>query len=56
MTIENFSVDRIDSQKHYKKDNVQIVLYEINAMKMDFPQEEFIQLCREVIAYAENKT
>lgn len=39
------SVDRIDSQKAYTVDNIQIVHRNINIMKMHFSQEEFIKNC-----------
>jgi hypothetical protein len=40
------SLDRIDSLKHYTIDNVQWVHKDINKMKMDFPQESFIKMCK----------
>jgi hypothetical protein len=42
------SLDRIDSSKGYTKDNVQWVHKYINWIKLDFSQEEFIQLCQAV--------
>lgn len=42
------SVDRIDSQKRYTPDNIQIVLWSVNMMKGDLPQEVFIELCRQI--------
>lgn len=42
---KNASVDRIDSNKHYTKDNIQIVHKTINMMKRDLNQDEFIRHC-----------
>lgn len=42
------SVDRIDSNKHYTPDNIQIVLWAVNLMKSDLPQNVFIELCHQV--------
>lgn len=40
------SVDRIDSSKPYIFSNVQWVHKDINKMKMDLPQDRFIELCK----------
>jgi hypothetical protein len=40
------SLDRIDSSKGYKLDNVQWLHKDINKMKMDFTPERFLELCR----------
>ena len=40
------SLDRIDSSQGYIKGNVQWVHKDINKMKMDLPQERFIELCK----------
>jgi len=45
------SLDRIDSSKGYMMDNVQWVHKKINILKMDWPQEEFIEWCRKVADY-----
>lgn len=39
------SVDRKDSAVGYTQDNVQLVLFEINRMKSDLPQNHFLALC-----------
>lgn len=44
----NASVDRIDSEKDYTKDNIQVVLSVINIMKRDIPEDLFIVLCKAV--------
>ncbi len=40
------SIDRIDSSKGYTKDNVQLLLTDINRMKRNFSDEKFITLCK----------
>ena len=42
------SLDRIDSSRGYTIDNVQWVHKEINTMKMNIPQDRFLELCRQV--------
>jgi len=44
----NASVDRIDSEKDYTKDNIQVVLNVVNIMKRDIPEDLFIMLCKSV--------
>lgn len=45
------SLDRIDSSKGYVLDNVQWVHKDINKMKWDTSDEDFIKNCEAVIAY-----
>lgn len=49
------SLDRIDSKKDYTIDNVQWVHKDLNYMKQDFTEEEFINYCKLVVNYALNK-
>ena len=42
------SLDRIDSDKGYTKDNVQVVVWQYNAAKSEYTTEEFIELARVV--------
>ena len=42
----NISIDRIDSDKGYTTDNIQLVYPKINMMKFTYSQDEFIDLCR----------
>ena len=42
------SLDRIDSKCHYTIDNVQWVHKDVNKMKMDLTQQEFIRLCKAI--------
>jgi hypothetical protein len=44
--ITTASLDRIDSSKGYIVGNVQWVHKDINKMKMDIPQDEFISYCK----------
>ena len=45
---QNLSVDRIDSNIGYVKDNIQLVDKRINMMKGSLPNDEFIELCCKV--------
>lgn len=54
--LHRASVDRIDSSKDYTKDNIQIVLKELNVMKLNHSQEKFIELCNLVSEYQKVKT
>lgn len=45
------SLDRIDSDKDYTLDNVQMVLQIVNTMKSDLPQSVFIEVCQSVITH-----
>ncbi len=47
------SIDRIDSNIGYEKENIQFVQIKINIMKSNLDQKEFIRLCEEVVAYSE---
>lgn len=47
------SLDRIDSAKGYTLGNVQWVHKDINKMKLDHSQEQFVKLCRLVVSHAE---
>lgn len=46
------SLDRIDSSIGYIEGNVQWVHKELNRLKNNYDQEHFIQMCREVVGYA----
>lgn len=46
--LNTASVDRIDSDKGYTKDNIQIVHKVVNKCKTDLFQEDFIQMCKAV--------
>jgi hypothetical protein len=46
------SLDRIDSSRGYVRGNVQWVHKDVNIIKGTKTQEEFIQMCRRVVEYA----
>ena len=45
----NISVDRIDSNKDYTKDNIQLVGAIVNRMKTDLSNEKFLEICNKAI-------
>ncbi len=45
------SLDRIDSNKHYTEDNVRWLHKDVNRMKMNYTDEQFIEMCKSVINY-----
>jgi hypothetical protein len=51
----NISVDRIDSDKDYDIDNIQLVCAIINRMKTDLPDHEFLDICNSIVNYKYNK-
>lgn len=46
--INNISIDRIDSKKGYIEGNIQLLHKDINQMKWDYSQKEFIQICNNI--------
>jgi len=46
--FKNISVDRIDPKGTYAKDNIQLLCSQVNQMKWDLTQTEFITFCRKV--------
>lgn len=49
------SLDRIDSSKGYVNDNIQWIHKHVNTIKMDFTQQDFIELCKTITLYQETK-
>jgi hypothetical protein len=49
------SLDRKDSDKPYEPENVQWVLKNVNIMKLTLSEEDFIDVCKKVVAYNEKK-
>lgn len=45
-SVGSASIDRIDSTLGYVEGNVQWVHKDINAMKSNFPEDRFIELCK----------
>jgi hypothetical protein len=50
-TLTNVSIDRIDSNKGYLKNNTQLVCMVINQMKSNLTQEELLFFCNKIIKY-----
>ena len=51
----NASLDRIDSNKDYTIDNIQWIDKDLQRLKNNLSEQRFIELCRRVINYADNK-
>lgn len=49
------SLDRIDSNMGYLQGNVQWVHKDINIIKLDYPQDYFIQMCENIANYQKAK-
>lgn len=45
------SLDRIDSLKGYTLDNVQWIHKDLNYMKCDYEENEYIEWCKKVAAF-----
>jgi hypothetical protein len=45
------SLDRIDSNKDYTIDNVQWIHKDINFMKKDLEQNEFLDMCKKIVEF-----
>ena len=45
----NISVDRIDSNKDYDKDNIQLVCAIVNRIKIDLNNKELIEMCKVIV-------
>ena len=43
--LSTVSLDRIDSSKDYVEGNIQLVCVPINRMKLDYSEQQFINLC-----------
>lgn len=52
----NISIDRINSNLGYTKDNIQLVAAIVNRMKTDLPDNEFIKICSIISEYNNKKT
>lgn len=48
------SIDRIDSNKHYTKDNIQLTHKIVNRCKLNCPEELFYNICKSVAEYRKN--
>ena len=45
------SIDRIDSTKGYKKDNVHLVTYHVNVAKNNLTHNDFLKLVKDIVEY-----
>lgn len=52
----NASLDRIDSSKGYEVDNIQWVCKDINFAKLSLSNQDFIQMCKNIMDYQNEKT
>jgi hypothetical protein len=52
---ETVSIDRIDSSHGYTEDNVQLIHKQLNMMKRNMPNGEFIRWCRAVAIHNADK-
>lgn len=50
-TINNASLDRIDSSKGYTKDNIQWLDKDVNRMKWHFSEKRFIEICEQTVEW-----
>lgn len=50
------TIDRIDSTKGYRKDNIQLVCWIANKIKSDLPYQTFLDLCESVSKNAKRKS
>lgn len=54
-TYTNVSIDRIDTNKGYTKDNVQLVCMAANQSKSDLTDEQLYQVCKGIVDKYESK-
>ena len=54
-TYTNVSIDRIDTNKGYTKDNVQLVCMAANQAKSDLTDEQLYQVCKGIVDKYESK-
>lgn len=51
----NASLDRKDSSRGYEPDNIQLVTSDINFAKQQLSNDEFVELCRSVVVFHDEK-
>lgn len=54
--LNTMSLDRVDSSKDYTSDNIQLVCVAINKMKLNYTEDQFIQLCQLVAQNVSKQT
>jgi len=45
------SLDKIDAQKGYTKDNVRLVCFQVNGALNQYGEKELISLCKDILEY-----
>lgn len=50
--VHTISLDRIDNNRGYTLDNIQLVHKHVNFLKHTFPQVYFVNLCRMIAKHA----
>ena len=50
------SIDRINSSKGYLKNNIRMVIYDVNRMKSDLKEDNFLKLCKLIAKPKKNKS
>lgn len=51
----NISIDRINSEIGYVKGNIQLTCYIVNIMKSNFSITDFVDFCKKIVNFQENK-
>jgi hypothetical protein len=46
------SLDRINSKIGYILSNIQLILIQVNRMKSDFNESDFVNMCKKIVAYS----
>lgn len=54
--MDKASVDRIDPNGGYTRDNVHLVRVHVNYAKLDMQEDDFISMCRDVVTKADERT
>ena len=49
------SVDRIDPHSGYTKKNIVLCCWRVNEMKKDYPQNDFLSLCKQIYDFSNNR-
>lgn len=49
------SIDRIDSTLGYTKDNIVLCCWQVNDMKNNYSQPEFLSLCKQIYDFSNNR-
>jgi hypothetical protein len=55
LSPKRISIDRIDSNKGYTKENIHFVCVHVNIAKGDLPEEAFVEMCRAVVRQCDKR-